>query len=149
MKKRTKTWLLVILVLLVLGGGYAYREFNRKATSLQHETPVVMTSASKILEEFSIDGRAANQQYLGKVIQLNGTIETVETDKKGFVTIVLSDPSSSSSVRCSMDSTQANGTSTLLASRMVTIKGICTGYSPDELGLGADLVLNRCIVVTK
>ena len=149
MKKSTKTWLLVLLVLLVLGAGYAYREFNRKATSLQHETPVAMTSASKILEEFSKDGQAANQQYLGKVIQLNGTIEKIETDKKGFVTIILSDPSSSSSVRCSMDSTQANVTSTLLASRMVTIKGICTGYSPDELGLGADLVLNRCIVVTK
>ena len=149
MKKRTKTWLLVILVLLVLGGGYAYREFNRKAASLQHETPVAITSATKILDEFSKDVEAANQQYLGKVIQLNGTIEKVEADKKGFVTVVLSDPSTSSSVRCSMDSTQANGTSSLLASSPVTIKGICTGYSPDELGLGADLVLNRCIVVTK
>jgi hypothetical protein len=48
-----------------------------------------------------------------------------------------------------MDSTQANGTSALLASSPVTIKGICTGYTPDELGLGADLVLNRCIVVIK
>jgi hypothetical protein len=149
MKTRTKIGLLVILVLLLLGGGYAYREFNRKAASLQHETPVAITSASKILDEFSKDGQAANQQYLGKVIQLNGTIEKVEADKKGFVTIVLGDPSSSSSVRCSMDSTQANGTSALLASSPVTIKGICTGYTPDELGLGADLVLNRCIVVIK
>jgi hypothetical protein len=149
MKKRTKTWLLVVLVLLVLGGGYAYREFNRKATSLQDETPVAITSVSKILDEFSKDAQAANRQYLGKVIQLNGTIENVEADKKGFVTIVLSDPSSSSSVRCSMDSTQSNGRSKLFASSPVTIKGICTGYTPDELGLGADLVLNRCIVVTK
>ena len=149
MKKRTRTWLLVLLVLLVLGGGYAYREFNRKAASIVDEPPVVNTGTTKILEDFSKDLQSANAQYLGKVLQLNGTIEKVETDKKGFVTIVLGDTASSSSVRCSMDSTQASGASGLAASTLVTIKGICTGYSPDELGLGADLVLNRCIVLTK
>lgn len=149
MKKRTKTWLLVVLVLILLGAGYAYREFNRKAESLQEATPVAITNATKVLEDFSKDLQHSNEQYLGKVLQLDGEIEKVEVDKKGFVTVILGDTSSSSSVRCSMDSTQKHETSALSASQAVTIKGICTGYSPDELGLGADLILNRCIVVSK
>ena len=67
MKKRTRTWLLVLLVLLVLGGGYAYREFNRKAASIVDEPPVVNTGTTKILEDFSKDLQSANAQYLGKV----------------------------------------------------------------------------------
>jgi len=136
-------------VLIAIGVFYAYREFNRTAADLEDEKPVVKTSALKILEEFSKDEHAANQQYLGKVLQLNGKILKIDTDHKGFVTIVLGDESLSSSVRCSLDSTYTKKVAALSTSSPVTIKGICTGYSPDELGLGADLILNRCIVSTK
>jgi hypothetical protein len=149
MKKGTIRWLLVILVLVLIGAGYAYREFNRKPADLEDATPVVSTTSSKMLEEFSNDFEKANQQYLGKVVQVKGIISGVETDEKGFLTVVLKDPSSSSSVRCSMDSLHTKQTPELSVSKEVSIKGICTGYSADEFGIGADLLLNRCIVVNK
>jgi hypothetical protein len=147
MKKGTIRWLLVILVLVLIGAGYAYREFNRKPADLEGATPVVSTTSSKMLEEFSSDFQKANQ-YLGKVVEVKGIISGVETDEKGFLTVVLKDQSSSS-VRCSMDSLHTKQTPELAVSKEVIIKGICTGYSADEFGIGADLLLNRCIVVNK
>jgi len=149
MKKRTIRWIIFLMVLTATGVFYAYQEFNRTAVDLEDAKPIVSTSALKILEEFSADQHTANQQYLGKILQLNGKIRAIDKDNKGFVTIVLGDESLSSSVRCSMDSTHAKQAAALLISNPVTIKGICAGYSPDELGLGADLILNRCIVSTK
>jgi len=149
MKKRTIRWLILILVPVIIAGAYAYREFNRKAADLENATPVVSTTSPKILEDFSKDIQTSNQRYLGKVVQLNGIVREIQTDKKGFVTIVLGDESSPSSVRCSIDSLHNNEVASLSASKEVSIKGICTGYSADELGIGADLLLNRCIVVRK
>jgi hypothetical protein len=149
MKKRTIRWIIVLLVLIAIGGFYAYQEFNRTAADLEDEKPVVTTNALKILDEFSKDEHTANQQYLGKILQLSGKIRAIDKDNQGFVTIVLGDESLSSSVRCSMDSTHAKKAAALSTSSPVTIKGICAGYTPDELGLGADLILNRCIVSTK
>ena len=149
MKKRTIRWIIVLLVLIAIGVFYAYQEFNRTAVDLNNAKPFVSTSALKILDEFGKDPHAANQQYLGKILQLSGKIRAIDKDNQGFVTIVLGDESLSSSVRCSMDSTHAKKAAALSTSSPVTIKGICTGYSPDELGLGADLILNRCIVSTK
>src|SRR4051812_27299462 len=104
MKKGKIRWMILILVPVIIAGAYAYREFNRKAADLENATPVLSTSSSKILEDFSKDIETANQQYLGKVVQLNGIVREIQTDKKGFVTVVLGDESSPSSVRCSVDS---------------------------------------------
>jgi hypothetical protein len=63
-------------------------------------------------------------------------------------TVVLGKMDKMSSVRCSMDSTQVATASNLQAGSTVTIKGACTGFHADDMGLGSDVVLNRSVIET-
>ncbi|MBD0377834.1 MAG: hypothetical protein ICV51_19680, partial [Flavisolibacter sp.] len=62
----------------------------------------------------------------------------------------LGNAGSQSSVRCSMDTAFVTKLSTITAGSTITVKGACTGFNADEtgLGLGSDVVLNRCVLET-
>ncbi|HYO21007.1 MAG TPA: hypothetical protein VER36_01295, partial [Flavisolibacter sp.] len=74
-----------------------------------------------------------------------GTVKAIEGDG---ATLVLGNAGSSSSVRCSIDSSFIKAVGTLREGSNTIVKGACTGFMPDEtgLGLGSDVVLNRCVL---
>ena len=98
-----------------------------------------------MISAFEKDSAAANKRFLGKVLEVNGTVKSIDKEN---ATIAIGDTSSTSSVRCSMDSAFVKSIESLNQGSKVTIKGACTGYMPDEtgLGLGSDVVLNRCVI---
>lgn len=149
MKKNLKKILLLLLVIVAAAALYAYKEFNRKNKSLHDVEATASFKSTDILSQFSTDEKKATTLYNGKVIRIEGNIKSVDKDDKDFYTIVLGDAGSSSSVRCSIDSTEANSAAALQANNAVKIKGICAGYNADELGLGSDLILNRCVIENK
>lgn len=148
MKKRTnlKRTLLVALAIGTVAALYAYKEFNRKNKSLHDVTAVADLQPAALIAQFSADEKKANAAYLGKAVQVTGTIKTIDKDDRGFYTIALGDNSSMSSVRCSVDSVESSKAAALLTNATVKIKGICTGYNADEMGLGSDVILNRCVI---
>ncbi len=146
MKKKLKRILLLLLIIASATAIYAYKEFNRKNKSVHEMEIVASFKSDAILQQFSTDEKKATATYNGKPIAVEGNIKSVDKDEKGFYTIVLGTESSSSSVRCSIDSTESSVASALQTNTTVKIKGICTGYNADELGLGSDLILNRCII---
>lgn len=149
MKKKLKKILLVLIVIASAATIYAYKEFNRKNKSLHEMDVLASFKSDDILKLFSTDEKKAAALYNGKPIGIEGNINSVDKDEKGFYMIVLGTEGSSSSVRCSIDSTESSMASVLQKNDTVTIKGICTGYNADELGLGSDLILNRCIIDNK
>lgn len=137
--------LIAILVVVIAGGWYAYTLYTGKVPSLTEVKTDARVSAVELIAAFEKDTAAANKTYLGKIVSINGTIKAVEEDG---ATIVLGDPGSSSSVRCSMDSSFVKTTASLGLGSNISVKGACTGFMPDEtgLGLGSDVVLNRCVL---
>ena len=75
----------------------------------------------------------------------------VKSVEKESATISLGNAEGNSSVRCSIDSAFVKDIATLNPGNTITIKGNCTGYMPDEtgMGLGSDVVLNRCVLEKK
>lgn len=140
---------LIVLAIGISAWYYVGSEINRKSPSMLSISEDFETSSVKILNEYNEDQSKADKKYLGKIILLSGNIKSIETDEKGFHTMVLGDSTSMSSVRCSMDNAIAINKSTLLAGTEVVLKGELTGYNPDEMGLGADIVLNRCVIINK
>lgn len=140
---------LVVLAIGLAAWYYVGSEINRKSPSMVNIDEDFETSSIKILNEFETDHPKADKKYLGKVILLYGNIKSIETDEKGYHTLVLGDSTSMSSVRCSMDNTLAINKASLPVGAEVILKGECTGFNPDEMGLGADLVLNRCVIINK
>lgn len=126
---------------------YGYKEFNRKTKSVAEQQASFNLQQNELLAAFSADEKNATQQYSGKVIAITGTVKTVEKDEQGFATVVLGDSSSLSSIRCSIDSAATQTALSLQANAKIIIKGICTGYNADELGLGSDILFNRCMII--
>jgi hypothetical protein len=54
-----------------------------------------------------------------------------------------------SAIRCAIDSVHKDRVTGLINQSSVTIRGACTGYNKDEMGLGSDIILNRCVVINK
>lgn len=146
-KSILKYSILFALVFAAAAAFYGYKEFNRKSKSVAEQKANFNLQQEELLTAFSTDEKAATQKYSGRILEITGTVKTVETDEKGFATVVLGDSSSLSSIRCSIDSTQAQTATSVQLNSKIIIRGICTGYNADELGLGSDIILNRCIII--
>ena len=144
-----KRIMVVLLVIIVLAGAwYGYKLYTGEVPSLTELKADASISATDLIAAFEKDSASANKQYLGKILEVSGNIKSVE---KESATISLGAADGNSSVRCSVDSAFVKDLDLLNPNSPLTIKGNCTGFMPDEtgLGLGSDVVLNRCVFETK
>ena len=139
--------LALFLLILIVAGWYGYNKLYGKVEPLHNTQSDFTITANELLMAFEKDSASANKQYLGKIITITGSVKSVEKDTDA-ATVVLGKEDGMSSVRCSMDSSQVGAVSNLQAGSSVTIKGACTGFHADDMGLGSDVVLNRCILET-
>lgn len=151
MKRKTifRNSLLLILILGSIAAYFAYREYNRKAENVNKLDAVFELTSDALIQEFTENEKAATEKYSGKVLQVDGLLKTIDTDDKGYNTVVLGNRATPSSVRCSIDTLFPIEKNNLQLNALVTLKGICTGFNADEMGLGADVLLNRCIIIQK
>ena len=151
MKRKTifRNSLLLILILGSIAAYLAYKEYNRKTENVDKLEAAFELTTDALILEFTENEKAATQKYAGKVLQVDGLLKAIDTDDKGYNTVVLGNPVLPSSVRCSIDTLFPIKKNNLQINTPITVKGICTGYNADELGLGADVLLNRCIIIQK
>ena len=141
--------MVLLLVIIVLAGAwYGYKLYTGKVPSLTEIKADASISATDLIAAFEKDSASANKQYLGKILEVSGNVKSVEKES-GTVSLGVAD--GNSSVRCSIDSAFVKDIEQLNPGSAITIKGNCTGFMPDEtgLGLGSDVVLNRCVFETK
>ena len=146
MSKKKITWLL-ILVAAVFGGWYVYTEYTRTNKDLAKVKADVKISAAGFIKEYETNDSAANKKYLGKIIETTGLLKEVKKDESGYYTIVLGSDSGLSAIRCSMDTNHQQDAALLKTGTSVTMRGACTGFNKDEMGLGSDIILNRCAII--
>ncbi|MFY9464187.1 MAG: hypothetical protein WAP48_03810 [Sediminibacterium sp.] len=149
MNKKKKNILLLLLALACLAGAgafYAYKEFNRKAEDLSSAKAAYQVTAVELIDAFTGNEAGGNAKYLSQVIEISGTLKKTDQDEKGNKILVLGDTTSMSSVRCSLDSLYGKA-GVFEQGSLVKIKGICTGFMADDLGIGSDVILTRCIPV--
>ena len=144
-----RRFILILLVIILLAAGwYGYKLYTGEVPSLTEVEADATLSATDLIAAFEKDSASANKQYLGKILEVTGNVKSVE---KESATISLGAADGNSSVRCSVDSAFVKDIELLNPGSAITIKGNCTGFMPDEtgLGLGSDVVLNRCVFETK
>ena len=141
-----KRFLAIFLVIILLATGwYGYKLYTGKVPSLTEVKADAIINATDLIAAFEKDSASANKQYLGKILEVSGNIKSLEKESS---TISLGNSEGNSSVRCSLDSAFVKEIDNLNPGSAITIKGNCTGYMPDEtgLGLGSDVILNRCVL---
>jgi hypothetical protein len=138
--KRKKILLLIALVILLSGGWYAYREYHRKPADLTSLKPVDKMDALKLAALYETDESKANTLYLGKAIDVSGTITDIQNQQDTMINILLGDSDAMHKVSCMMNMNYAAELKNYKPGDAVTIRGICTGYL-------MDVELNRCVII--
>ena len=147
MRKKLIISILVLLIITVIAGTYIYREYNRRNPSVSALDAAYFMKAAELISSFSKDSANANARYLGKIIQVAGFVKSVDKDASGNYTVSLGDSVGMSSVRCSMtDADTSYLSSQKITGSSLVLKGICTGFMPDDMGVGADVILNRSVI---
>ena len=136
-----------ILVVMAGGAWYGFKEFYRKNKDLIDVKADVRTGALELIKDYESNDSAANKKYLGKVIEVTGIVKEVPKDDSGYYTVVLGDTSSRSTVRCAMDTAHQQDAANLPVGSSAILRGNCTGFNRDEMGIGSDVILNRSVII--
>jgi len=152
-RKKQKGLARLLTVLILVGGAFGIwkglKEYNRTNEDLGNVEADVKIPVLQFIKEYETNNSAANEKFLGKVVETVGNIKKIEKDEKGYYTLVLGDSTNPSSVRCSMDTAHNGDAAHLEAGSSAIVRGACTGFNKDELGLGSDVILNRCAIISK
>ncbi|MBL7741497.1 MAG: hypothetical protein JNK14_19915 [Chitinophagaceae bacterium] len=148
MSRKKIIWLIIFLA-AAGGTWYGYREYNRTQQDYKNVNPDHTLSAAALIQEYEKNDSVASKKYNGKSVEINGSIRSIEKDEKGFYTVVVGEAAGLSSVRCSMDTSHAADAAVLAAGTSVNIRGACAGFNKDEMGIGSDVIMNYCVIITK
>jgi hypothetical protein len=145
-KNRTAYLILAVLLLAAAAGGYAYREFHRTkpgGSELQEERTV---TAAALIAEFAKDEPSATASNAGHVLAVEGLLKTTDLADSTRPVIVLTDGSSTTSLRFQLDSSFRADLQGLAPGTALRMKGVCIGFQPDDMGLGADILFDRSVI---
>jgi tRNA_anti-like len=152
-KKKIILIAVVALILISIAAFIGYKLFNKDTKRLDGSKADLTITATDLVKKFETDEAAANKEFLGKkldyIITVSGSVKEVIKDETGAYTVILGDSTTRSSVRCSIDSLQNQQAASLQTGSNVSIKGAITGFMKDDLGIGSDVVLNRCVIEVK
>ena len=136
-----KKLFLFALVIAIAGGGIGYYLWNKPPEGVAKKKPDFILTPAKLLTDFQNNEEAANAKYLGKVVQLNGTILEIVPGENMEMQVILETGDLMARVSCVMKEDY----NTFLERKLkrgdtVTIKGFCTGVI-------MDVVVDRCVIV--
>ena len=125
---------------------FARWEYLRPNTSLADIRPASHVEAAQLLQQFSDNETAANDRFLGQVIEIRGNLMDISGGGKIPCTITLGPGPAGSSVRCLLETGIDANSYHWSKGRPVAIKGLVIGYNRDDTHLlGSDLDLTRCV----
>lgn len=144
-----KLFLIILGLTLAIITWVGYRAYTRTNPDLGKVRADIRTAADSLLLAFGKDDSSANKTYLGKTIEVSGYLKKIIKDDAGDYSLTLGDSTRMDAVRCSIDSNHRNDAALLRENTSITVRGVCTGYNKDELGLGSEVILNRCVIIPK
>jgi hypothetical protein len=148
-KKRVAYLMLAAIVLAAVAGGYAYREFHRTKPSGAELRVDRTVTAAQLVAEFSADEAKATAANAGRALDVEGLFKASDlADDAHPVVVVMADSTSTTSLRFSLDSSFRADLSALKYGSAIRMKGVCIGFQPDDMGLGADILFDRSIILT-
>jgi uncharacterized protein (DUF1330 family) len=130
MKRNLKIVIVIGLTAAAIGGFVAYKMWNKPHADAT-EMEGIKISAIELYKSFESDEQKANQNYVGKVLEINGIVSEIE-NTDSISRIVLSVPEGSfGAVRVTLDKRYSSDVKSVKAEQNIVIKGFCSGYLTD------------------
>ncbi|RMD73561.1 MAG: hypothetical protein D6818_04545 [Bacteroidetes bacterium] len=133
-----RTLLYGIALVVLIGGAAAYYMYNKPHQDMRRATPAFKLTATELFSEYDTDESTANEKYLGKVIEVSGTVRSVERGEEGRIAVTLESGHPMFGVVCELDELSEPRRTEFDEGEQVTFRCVCTGKL-------MDVVLNRCI----
>ena len=124
---------------VVIGGIFALKEYNRKPAGANDGNVEHQVSAQSLFQDFQTDEQAATAKYVGEseqVIEVSGTIREIDPTGEGIQNVILETGDPMAGVVCEFD--EKILPATWEAGDDVTVRGFCKGMLMDVL-------LQRCV----
>lgn len=122
-----KKILIAVLIVAACAAAIGFYLYNKPARTAEDEKPAVTMDAAALYDAFEADEQKANADYLDKVIQVEGTVNSV-TEEAGNAVVYLATNSDIGAVSCTLS---PGNKTTLKKGDKARIKGICRGYLSD------------------
>ena len=135
-----KKIILVILILGLIGAGYAFYLYNKPVADTSNLKAAYSLSADDLFNQFESDESMANSKYLGKIIEVKGKIREFSIGDSGEINLVLASGSDMFGINCGLSKGQDKEYRNFREGDSIRVKGECSGIS-------MDVVLTRCVIV--
>jgi len=130
---------IVILVLIAITFGICH--VLKPHQNSAGESTAASFSASELYREFQNDENLANKKWVGKVIEVSGTVSSTN-ESNGYISIILK-TAGDGGINCSIAKADLGSDEKLKNGDSLIVKGKCTGYLTD-VNL-VDCVINKLI----
>ena len=124
-----KKYFFGIGILLICLAGWGLYTVYKPHRNVQGEDAVATLTATSLYNEFSKNETQANQKWLGKILEVKGTISSV-TDAGNYVSLNLA-ATADGGVNCSLLKSDLPSDNKFNKGDSVTVKGKCTGFLMD------------------
>ncbi|MFZ9940038.1 MAG: OB-fold protein [Bacteroidia bacterium] len=131
--------LILAIILLVIAGFGVYRYLWRTNDPMNGQKADYRVLAHEWVEEFKINEQAANQKYLGRIVEAKGVVREVLRDSLGGMSVILESGDAFMGVNCSMEpgeTAPSQGSDTLV------IRGEFSAVT-------LDVNMTRCVMVSQ
>jgi putative nucleic acid binding protein len=132
-------YILISLLLISIAAFAVYRYINRPVASTSGKDAQITVTPQKLLADFEKDENAANIKYLDKVIAVKGKINSIKTDNKNNISVILDTGNPMSGISCNLEKSQYRKSERLKTNDEVKIKGVCSGML-------MDVVMVSCVI---
>ena len=136
MKKTLKIVLFVIVIGACVGAFAAYKMWNKPFDDVT-EMEGMKVNADVLYKAFETNEQTANTTYVGKVVEVSGTVGDIETSDT-IARVMLTFPDAMmGAVRVTLDTRHLADAKAVKTGDQATFKGKCSGFMMDvELNYG-------------
>lgn len=140
--KKSRVILILVITVLLVGGAIGFYLYNKPPAKTSNQKAVATVTASELYNAFETDEEKANSTYLGKIIEVEGSVAGVSTNENGQSVLQLNNQLFG--VSCSFEDD-------FFASH----KQVITGFKEGDLvklkckcdGMLTDVVLTQCVLI--
>lgn len=119
-----------LLILAAIFIGIGFYMYNKPVESLDNKKADVTVTADQLVADYEADEQAANEKYLGKVVQVSGKVAQVSSED-GKNKVVFETDNPISGVISELE--EGNNAEGITAGEEATVKGMCSGYLSDVI----------------
>ncbi|MEP7128153.1 MAG: hypothetical protein ABI729_04765 [Chitinophagales bacterium] len=122
--------ILATLIIWILLGIFGWYYVNRPTGTLESTAPDYSLTSPTFFAQFNENEEAANQQYLGKVIEVSGTVQDITVEENGRLSITLNGDDMFG-VSCKMNADSEKLVQKINKGDGIVVKGRCSGKLMD------------------